>query len=176
LRAGARRGANTSRLYFTVWCTIKEPPPFCQAYGALVFTLSAHVLHVDNPSMVHHTLFYMVKYSDPQLNRTFAALVDQTRRAILDRLEREDGVSISELAKPFAITLPGVMKHLDVLEDAGLITRWKQGRTVTVRLRPDPMRSPLDWLRRYEHFWSPRLDRLAKYAESEEAKTSRKGR
>ena len=126
--------------------------------------------------MVHHTLCYMVKYKDSQLNRTFGALVDQTRRAILDRLEREDGVSVSELAKPFAITLPGVMKHLDVLEDAGLITRWKQGRTVTVRLRPDPMRSPLDWLRRYERFWSRRLDRLAEYAESEEAKASKKGR
>jgi len=176
VRAGVRRRPYTSRLYFAVWCTIVEPPPFCQVYGTRVLSLSAHVLHVDNRNMVHHTLFCMVKYSDPQLNRTFAALVDQTRRAILDRLEREDGVSISELAKPFAITLPGVMKHLDVLEDAGLITRWKQGRTVTVRLRPDPMRSPLDWLRRYERFWSPRLDRLAKYAESEEAKSSRKGR
>jgi DNA-binding transcriptional ArsR family regulator len=126
--------------------------------------------------MARQTLFYMVKHIDLQLDRTFGALVDHTRRAILDRLEREDGISISELAKPFAITLPGVMKHLDVLEDAGLITRWKQGRTVTVRLRPDPMRSPLDWLRRYERFWSSRLDRLAKYAESEESKARRRGR
>ena len=125
---------------------------------------------------VHETVLYMVKYNDIQLDRTFGALADQTRRAILDRLEREDGVSISELARPFSITLPGVMKHLDVLEDAGLITRWKQGRTVTVRLRPDPMRSPLDWLRRYERFWSSRLDRLTAYAESEESKARRKGR
>jgi DNA-binding transcriptional ArsR family regulator len=126
--------------------------------------------------MVHQTLRCMVKYNELQLDRTFGALADQTRRAILDRLEREDGVSISELARPFPITLPGVMKHLDVLEDAGLITRWKQGRTVTVRLRPDPMRSPLDWLRRYERFWTGRLDRLARYAESEESKARRKGR
>ena len=125
---------------------------------------------------VHETVLYMVKYNDIQLDRTFGALADQTRRAILDRLEREDGVSISELARPFTITLPGVMKHLGVLEDAGLITRWKQGRTVTVRLRPDPMRSPLDWLRRYERFWTGRLDRLARYAESEESKARRKGR
>lgn len=118
----------------------------------------------------------MVKYNELQLDRTFGALVDRTRRAILDRLEREDGVSISELAKPFAITLPGVMKHLDVLEEAGLITRWKQGRTVTVRLRPDPMRTPLDWLRRYEHFWTTRLDRLAAYAEREESRAGRKSR
>ena len=118
----------------------------------------------------------MVKFNEAHLNRTFGALVDQTRRAILDRLEREDGVSVSELAKPFAISLPGVMKHLDVLEDAGLITRWKEGRTVTVRLRPDAMRRPLDWLRRYERFWTGRLDRLAAYAEIEEAKARKKGR
>src|SRR5262250_544059 len=116
----------------------------------------------------------MVKYTDPDLSRTFAALVDQTRRTILTRLGREDGVSISELAKPFPITLPGVLKHLDVLEDAGLITRSKEGRTVTVRLRPAPMRLALDWLRRQEHFWSRRLDRLAEYAEREEVKARKR--
>ena len=87
----------------------------------------------------------MVNYS-AQLDRTFAALVDPTRRAILARLEREDGASVSELARPFAIKLPAVMKHLDVLEDAGLITRSKVGRTVTVRLSPEPMREAMDWL------------------------------
>ena len=111
----------------------------------------------------------MVNYRD-QLDRTFAALVDPTRRAILARLEREDGASVSDLARPFAIKLPAVMKHLDVLSEAGLITRAKSGRTVTVRLAPDPMREALEWLRRYEHFWSPRLDRLAAYARAQEAK------
>ena len=111
----------------------------------------------------------MVNYFDP-LDRTFAALVDPTRRAILARLEAEDGASISDLARPFAIKLPAVMKHLDVLTDAGLITRVKTGRTVTVRLAPDPMREALDWLRRYEHFWSPRLDRLGAYAQAQEAR------
>jgi DNA-binding transcriptional ArsR family regulator len=125
---------------------------------------------------VQQTVCYMVKYRDPDLNRTFAALVDQTRRTILTRLGREDGVSITELAKPFPITLPGVMKHLDVLEDAGLITRSKQGRTVTVRLRPDPMRGALDWLRRHERFWSRRLDQLTAYAEGEEVKARRRGK
>ena len=128
------------------------------------------------PPKGHQTLFYMVKYRDPELDRTFAALVDQTRRKILTRLGREDGVSITQLAKPFPITLPGVMKHLDVLENAGLITRSKEGRTVTVRLRPDPMRGALDWLRRHERFWSHRLDRLAAYAEREEVKRSRRGK
>src|SRR5450755_1827780 len=117
----------------------------------------------------------MVNYN-PSLDRTFAALVDGTRRAILARLEREDSASVSELAKPFAIKLPAVMKHLDVLHDAGLITRSKVGRIVTVRLRPEPMREAMDWLRRYERFWSKSLYRLAAFAESKEAEARKKGR
>ena len=80
------------------------------------------------PPILHH----MVNYQE-RLSRTFAALVDPTRRAILARLEREGGASVSALAEPFAIKLPAVMKHLDVLDDAGLIRRSKVGRTVTVR-------------------------------------------
>jgi DNA-binding transcriptional ArsR family regulator len=111
-----------------------------------------------------------------RLSRTFAALVDPTRRAILARLERSDGASVSELAEPFAIKLPAVMKHLDVLDQAGLITRTKAGRTVTVRLAADPMREAMDWLRRYERFWAGSLDRLAAYAERKEADARRRGR
>lgn len=118
-------------------------------------------------------LCYVVNYNE-RLDRVFAALVDPTRRAILARLEREDGASISALAQPFAIKLPAVMKHLDVLDDAGLITRSKLGRTVTIRLRPEPMREAMDWLRRYERFWAKRLDRLAAYAESKEAEARKK--
>jgi DNA-binding transcriptional ArsR family regulator len=118
----------------------------------------------------------MVNYKERQLDRTFAALVDGTRRAILARLEREDSASVSELAQPFAIKLPAVMKHLDVLRDAGLITRSKAGRIVTVRLRPEPMREAMDWLQRYERFWSRSLDRLAAYAESKDAEARKKGR
>ena len=118
----------------------------------------------------------MVNYPERQLDRTFAALVDGTRRAILARLEREDSATVSELAKPFAIKLPAVMKHLDVLYDAGLITRSKAGRVVTVRIRPEPMREAMDWLRRYERFWSKSLDRLAAYAESKEAEARKKRR
>jgi DNA-binding transcriptional ArsR family regulator len=116
-----------------------------------------------------------VNYQE-RLTRTFAALVDPTRRAILARLERTDGVSVSELAQPFAIKLPAVMKHLDVLEEAGLVTHSKSGRTVTVRLRPQPMRAAMEWLRRYEHFWSASLDRLAAYAESQETEARNRGR
>lgn len=115
----------------------------------------------------------MVNYND-RLNRTFAALVDPTRRAILAQLEREESASVSALARPFAIKLPAVMKHLDVLDDAGLITRSKAGRTVTVQLRPAPMREAMEWLRRYERFWSTRLDRLAAYAERKEIEERKK--
>jgi DNA-binding transcriptional ArsR family regulator len=115
----------------------------------------------------------MVNYKE-RLDRTFAALVDPTRRAILGHLQRQDGESVSELAKPFEIKLPAVMKHLDVLELAGLISRSKTGRTVTVRLRAQPMREALEWLRHYERFWSSSLDRLTSYAESQEAQLRRK--
>jgi len=118
----------------------------------------------------------MVNHMDRQLDRTFAALMDGTRRAILAHLERDHSASVSELAKPFAIKLPAVMKHLDVLHDAGLITRSKAGRVVTVRLRHEPMREAMDWLRRYERFWSTSLDRLAAYAERREADARKKGR
>ena len=117
----------------------------------------------------------MANYQE-RLDRTFTALVDPTRRAILARLERSDGVSVSELAEPFAIKLPAVMKHLDVLADAGLVTRSKTGRTVTVRLRAQPMREAMTWLRQYERFWSDRLDRLVGYAERKEPEAGGKSR
>jgi DNA-binding transcriptional ArsR family regulator len=106
--------------------------------------------------------------SERELDRVFAVLADPTRRAILARLEQEDTVAISALAQPFAIKLPAVMKHLDVLGQAGLITRSKHGRTVDVRLSPAPLREAMDWLARYERFWSPALDRLAAHAEAKE--------
>src|SRR5580704_17016587 len=129
---------------------------------------------VDKPAR-SPILSHMVNYQE-RLDRTFAALVDPTRRAILAHLERKDGASISELAEPFAIKLPAVMKHLDVLDDAGLVTRSKTGPTVTVRLAVKPMREALVWLSRYERFWSRSLDRLARYAEARETETRRSGK
>ncbi len=101
------------------------------------------------------------------LDRTFAALADPTRRALLAQLSERDSISVSELAKPFAMSLPAVMKHLDVLSDAGLVTREKIGRTVSCRLRAEPMREANDWLNRYQRFWTERLDRLAAFLEEE---------
>ena len=103
----------------------------------------------------------------PHLDRTFAALSDPTRRALLARLAAQDSLSVSELAQPLPMSLPAVMKHLDVLSDAGLISRSKTGRTVTVQLTAGPMEEAMQWLHRYQQFWTQQLDRLAKFIEEE---------
>ena len=111
----------------------------------------------------------MVNHQSDDLDRVFGTLADPTRRAILARLAEEESLSVSDLAEPFAIKLPAVMKHLDVLSSAGLITREKRGRTVDVRLSPAPLRGAAEWMHRYERFWSPVLDRLTAHAERREA-------
>jgi len=103
----------------------------------------------------------MVNSMHATLDRTFSALADPTRRALLARLGEQDGLSVSELARPIPMSLPAVMKHLDVLSDAGLITRTKTGRTVSCRLRAAPMEEAMSWLAHYQKFWSGSLDRLA---------------
>jgi DNA-binding transcriptional ArsR family regulator len=110
----------------------------------------------------------MVKISSAPLDRTFAALADPTRRALVMRLAAEPGLSVSHLAAPFSVSLPAIMKHLDVLSDAGLITRSKAGRTVACRLDAEPMRDAFEWLNRYEKFWSERLSNLAAFLEEED--------
>ncbi|MGQ0682586.1 ArsR/SmtB family transcription factor [Bradyrhizobium sp.] len=109
----------------------------------------------------------MVKYQDAALDRTFAALSDPTRRALLARLVEKESLSVSELARPFPMSLPAIMKHLDVLSDAGLIAREKIGRTVACRLTAQPMEQAMDWLNRYARFWSESFDRLAALLEEE---------
>ena len=109
----------------------------------------------------------MVKYQDEVLDRTFAALSDPTRRALLARLGDRESLSVSELAQPFSISLPAIIKHLDVLSDAGLIAREKTGRTVACRLTASPMEQAMDWLNRYQRFWSDDLDRLAAFLEED---------
>ena len=118
----------------------------------------------------------MVNYSSRNLDRTFAALTDATRRGILARLESEGPITIGDIARPLTIKLPAVLKHLGVLEDAGLITRSKAGRIVTIRIEPGPMKPALAWLQKYERFWAPRLDRLAHYAEAQERAARRKSK
>jgi len=109
----------------------------------------------------------MVNFQSPVLDRTFAALADPTRRALLARLDAQGGVSVSDLARPFPVSLPAIMKHLDVLSDAGLIARKKIGRTVTCQLKAEPMEQAMNWLAKYERYWTEQLDRLAAFVEDD---------
>jgi len=99
----------------------------------------------------------MVK--SPTLDRTFSALSDPTRRDILERLSTGPA-SISDLARPIGISLPGVMKHVRVLEEANLVTTEKKGRTRECRLGPGDMDDVTRWIERYRRQWEARLDRL----------------
>src|SRR5436309_10121555 len=110
----------------------------------------------------------MVKHREEVLDRTFAALADPTRRALVARLGDRASLSVSELAQPFAMSLPAIMKHLDVLSDARLIVREKTGRTVACRLTAQPMEQAMNWLNRYARFWSENFDRLAAFVEEDE--------
>jgi DNA-binding transcriptional ArsR family regulator len=114
----------------------------------------------------------MVDYRSTQLDLAFAALADPTRRAIVDRLASGPDLAVSEIAAPFAVSLPAVMKHLDVLARAKLIERHKSGRTVRCRLRAEPMETAMQWLSRYERFWTEQLDRLAAFVEEDQCSPS----
>jgi DNA-binding transcriptional ArsR family regulator len=109
----------------------------------------------------------VVKYQDPQLDSVFAALADSTRRGILESLSGGE-LAVSELAAPHDMSLPGFMKHLRVLEDAGLIQRTKEGRVVSCELSAAPMKAAAAWMSRYERFWTEKLDSLARYLYQQE--------
>ena len=110
--------------------------------------------------------------SDP-LSTTFAALADPTRRAILARLALGE-TSVTELAKPFAMSLPAVSKHLKVLERAGLIVRGRAAQWRPCRIEPGALRDVDDWLERYRRLWAERLDRLEDYLRELQAKATRR--
>jgi DNA-binding transcriptional ArsR family regulator len=110
----------------------------------------------------------MVKYEDPALDAVFAALADSTRRGILESLSNGGDLAVSELAAPHDMSLPGFMKHLKVLEDAGLVTRTKEGRVVSCTLEAQPMKQASAWMARYEKFWTEKLDSLARYLYQQE--------
>src|ERR671913_1524728 len=96
------------------------------------------------------------------LDSTFAALADPTRRAILARLSSGEA-SVNELAEPFDMTLPGVSKHLKVLERAGLISRGRVAQSRPCRLEAGPLREVADWVEQYRRFWEQSFDRLDEY-------------
>ncbi len=99
------------------------------------------------------------------LDSTFAALSDATRRGILARLASGEA-SVTELAKPYDMSLPAVSKHLRVLESAGLVARSKDGRVHRCRLEAAPMKSAADWMAHYRQFWEAQLDSLQRYLEN----------
>jgi DNA-binding transcriptional ArsR family regulator len=104
-----------------------------------------------------------------QLDATFAALADPTRRAILARLARGEA-TVTEIAAPFDMSLPAVTKHLNVLERAGLIARGRQAQWRPCTLDARPLRAATTWMERYRKFWDDRFDRLDAYLSDVQAK------
>jgi DNA-binding transcriptional ArsR family regulator len=109
-----------------------------------------------------------------QLDRTFAALADPTRRAILSRLVHGE-VSVTELAEPFEMSLPAVSKHLKVLERAGLIARGRERQWRPARLEAGPLKEVAEWTERYRRFWEESYDRLDEYLDELQGRGKEKG-
>ena len=97
-----------------------------------------------------------------RLDRTFGALADPTRRAILARLAKGEA-SVTELAEPFEMSLPAISKHLKVLERAGLVSRGRERQWRPARLRATPLKEVAQWTDPYRRFWEERYDRLDEY-------------
>lgn len=97
-----------------------------------------------------------------QLNATFAALADPTRRAMLAHLADGDA-SVTALAEPFEMSLPAISKHIKVLEHAGLVTRGRNAQWRPCRIRMEPLQEAADWMERYKRIWMERLDQLGDY-------------
>jgi DNA-binding transcriptional ArsR family regulator len=112
---------------------------------------------------------HMVKYSPRLLDRTFAALADPTRRRILENLAR-GGQCVTDIARPYRMSLPAVSKHVRVLERAGLVRRRRRGRVHHLDLEAAPMKQAADWIEEYRRFWEESLDRLEDYLKELQAK------
>src|ERR1700683_2288853 len=110
-----------------------------------------------------------------QLSATFSALADPTRRAMLARLSRGQ-TTVTDLAKPFDMTLPGISKHLKVLEHAGLVARGRDAQWRPCRLRARPLKGVSDWLEHYRRFWEQSFDRLENYLKELQKKEQKHGR
>ena len=108
------------------------------------------------------------------LDRVFQALADPTRRGMVERLVRGPA-SVSELSRPLAMSLPAVMQHLQVLEDAGLVRSEKTGRVRTCRIEPDALRAAEAWVTGQRTAWETRLDRLGDYLAGQDTDDSQKG-
>jgi len=102
--------------------------------------------------------------NNQRLDRTFGALADPTRRAIIGRLARGE-TTVGELARPFRVSRPAISQHLRVLERAGLVRRTRDGRVSRCRLDAHVMREAAAWVERYRVFWTDRLEALARHVE-----------
>lgn len=116
-------------------------------------------------------LYRSVKYEHESIDAVFAALADPTRRAIAERLAA-GSASVTELAEPFDMTLPAIVKHLSVLEHAGLVENHKDGRIRYFTLVPGQLDGVADWLERYGSFWRERFDGLHRHLHSERKETT----
>ena len=116
----------------------------------------------------------MTTATDP-LDRTFAALADPTRRAILARLAAGEA-SVTELGAPFEMSLPAISKHLKVLERAGLISRGRERQWRPARLEAGPIREVAEWSAFYRRFWDERYDRLDEYLGHLQTRRPRSGK
>jgi len=105
--------------------------------------------------------------SDDRLDLVFGALGDRTRRALLTRLAARPAM-VTELAEPFAMSLPAVSRHIRVLERAGLVARNVDGRVHRCSLDPAPLKTVEAWLSHYRHFWEGQLEALARYVADED--------
>lgn len=107
----------------------------------------------------------MVKFTDDSLDAVFHALADPTRRHLVEALGKSER-TVGELAKPLAMSLPAVSKHLVVLERAGLLTRRREGRTHHLKFNPSALGNAVQWLEEHRNFWEGSFDKLATYLDS----------
>jgi DNA-binding transcriptional ArsR family regulator len=115
----------------------------------------------------------MVHYNETSINLVSAAISDPTRRRIIEQLARGPA-RISDVAKPFAMSLTGFCKHVKVLERAGLVRRTRQGRENTLELFAEPLRDVARWILTYEQFWTSRLDRLEAFFAADTAEKEKR--
>jgi DNA-binding transcriptional ArsR family regulator len=150
--------------------TLPDIQPAPQQYARLDRTEPGIYLAIQlGNQLVYHRM------PPDRLSRTFSALADPTRRAILARLTTGEA-SVTELAEPFDMSLPAISKHLKVLEHAGLITRGRDAQWRPCRLEARPLKGAADWLEHYRIFWEQSLDRLEDYLKELQGKEKRRGR
>jgi DNA-binding transcriptional ArsR family regulator len=138
---------------------------------SLAETDNRQLFHLPTASF-YLILNLMVEYDSKLLDRTFGALADPTRRRILAQLAM-GGECVTDLARPHAMSLAAVSKHLIVLEKAGLVKRQRKGRVHSLTLEAKPMQKAQEWIDRYRKFWEGNLDQFEKYLDKLQTKETK---